>query len=125
MYIIFAGRWPELVPIIYEDKCLILGLQVNMNNHIRLGISSNIAKLQRNRRQITTLPEDIVRNNIALSARWIASGKLNHNCLAIQVDSDKVRWMKEAITPMSNHSVCLIGTRITITDIIIACYAPC
>src|SRR5207248_4280553 len=120
MYIVFAGRWPELVPIIYENKCLILGLQVNMNNHIRLAISSNIAKLQRNRRQITTLPEDIVRNNIALGARWIASGKLNHNCLAIQVDGDKVSWMEGAIIPMSNYGVCLIATRITITNIIVA-----
>ena len=91
-----------------------------MNNHIRLAISSNVAKLQRNRRQITTLPEDIVRNNIALCARWIASGKLNHNCLAIQVDGDKVSWMEGAIIPMSNYGVCLIGTRITITNIIIA-----
>src|SRR5205823_10701842 len=102
MYIIFAGRWPELVPIIYEDKCLILGLQVNMNNHISLAICSNIAKLQRNRRQITTLPKNVIRNNIALSTRWITSRKLYHNCLAIQIDGHKVSWMEQAIIPMPN-----------------------
>ena len=117
MYIVFAGGRPELCAIVHENKSLILGLQVNMNNHIRLSISGNIAELQRNRRQITTLPEDIIRNNVTLGTGWIASWKLNHNRLAIQINGDKVTGMEGTITSVSNHGVCLIGTRITIADI--------
>ena len=123
MYIVFASGWPELVPIIYKDKCLILGLQVNMNDHIRPMVTGDVAEFKSDGGEVTTLTKDVVGNHVAFCASGIASRELNNDSLAIQVDSHEVRGVLQTIT-MTNNSVSLEGTWITITEIVIACEAP-
>src|SRR3989442_12202222 len=123
MNVVFGSWCAKLGPIVDKYKGLILGLQVNMNNHIKAMVARDVTKLKRDGSEVTTLTKDVVGNHVAFCASGIASRKLNNDSLAIQVDSYEVRGVLRTIT-MTNNSASLEGTRITITEIVIACEAP-
>ncbi len=114
--IILWRRRPELRTGVNEYERLILRLQVNMNDHIGSAIrmAGYIAEFQRYRRQVPTLPEDVVGYQVALRTGRLASRKFNDDGLAIEVDRDKMALMLRTISTMTDHRVCLICTRIPV-----------
>ena len=123
MNVVFGSWWAKLGTVVDKYKGLILGLQVNMNDHIRPMVTGDVAEFKSDGGEVTTLTKDVVGNHIALCARGIASRKLNNDSLTIQIDGYEVGGMLRAIT-VTDNSVDLEGTRVAITDVIIACEAP-
>src|SRR5947209_2653049 len=81
-FVIAVGR-SELCAIVDEHRDLILGRQVDVNDHVGLAITGNVAELQCHRSQITTIARNIDWSHISLSFPWIAAHKLHDHGLAI------------------------------------------
>ena len=112
-----VGR-PELRAIIDENDGLIL----DVNKHVRQAISSNVAKFQGDRGEVSALIEEIGAA-IADGPGWIARHKFNDDNMAMQVDSNKVAGMS-SIVAVTNDSIHLEGARIPVAQVIIPGKTP-
>src|SRR2546422_10422517 len=114
---------PEPVAIIDKDNRLILGWKMDMDNHIRLMITTDVAELYCDRSQITPIAIDIYRSNIADRFGRFSTHEFNDDSLTIEVDGDKVTGVPRAFV-MSHIRISLIGAWNTITKIIVALVRP-
>ena len=55
MNIVFGSWCAKLVTVVDKYKGLILGLQVNMNDHIRLMVTGEVAEFKSDGGEVTTL----------------------------------------------------------------------
>ncbi len=108
----------EFRAVVHENDSLIL----DVNKHIGLTITGDIAKFQGHGREVAARVEKI-RAAVADSLCRIARHKFHDDDMAMQVDSDKVAGMRGIIT-MTNHSVGLERARITVAYIVVSRQAP-
>src|SRR5205807_8897161 len=122
---VFSGWRSKFRTSIDKNVRLVLRWQVHMYDHIRLAITGNVTKFQRNWHQVTARPQNIVGYDVTQYPRLTAGRKFHHDRLAIQVDSNEMARTLMAITPVPNHGISLVGTRNAIANVIVALHTPC
>src|SRR5690349_12031368 len=90
MNLIGAVRGSEPASSVDKDNWLILVRKMDVDDHIRLIISINIAKLHCNGSQVAAITVDIHGGNIIDRLRGVSTHEFNDDSLTIEIDGNEV-----------------------------------
>lgn len=123
MYLIGAVRGSEPAAIVDKDNWLILGGKMDVDDHIRLIISIDIAELHCNGSQIAAITVDIHGRNIIDRLRGVSTHEFNDDSLTIEIDGNEVAGVPRTFV-MPYIGVGLIRAWHAIAKIIVALVSP-